>query len=237
MIYDVISCKGENYIMSYKRILFVLAVLITTLFIILIIRKVFKSYFLNKITNILVYLIELYLAGTLISLLLYKETFQIQTSFLLVFKNYVFANSIYQIILNMILKFWDGTTIDAYNSLQTALKRIKLYSSNKDKLSEYFIVFKSNVSKLNNERSYNKSALSTISNVNLLIDKYLNNNLSESEFNKYLDDYLISIENEENLICMGWQNSLFLRMDKKKSHSQLREQPNRSPCLVNFTSI
>ena len=130
MIYDVISCKGENYIMSYKRILFVLAVLITTLFIILIIRKVFKSYFLNKITNILVYLIELYLAGTLISLLLYKETFQIQTSFLLVFKNYVFANSIYQIILNMILKFWDGTTIDAYNSLQTALKRIKLYSSN-----------------------------------------------------------------------------------------------------------
>ena len=178
MIYDVISFKGENYIMSYKRILFVLAVLITTLFIILIIRKVFKSYFLNKITNILVYLIELYLAGTLISLLLYKETFQIQTSFLLVFKNYVFANSIYQIILNMILKFWDGTTIDAYNSLQTALKRIKLYSSNKDKLSEYFIVFKSNVSKLNNERSYNKSALSTISNVNLLIDKYLNNNLS-----------------------------------------------------------
>ena len=153
-------------------------------------------------------------AGTLISLLLYKETFQIQTSFLLVFKNYVFANSIYQIILNMILKFWDGTTIDAYNSLQTALKRIKLYSSNKDKLSEYFIVFKSNVSKLNNERSYNKSALSTISNVNLLIDKYLNNNLSESEFNKYLDDYLISIENEENLICMGWQNSLFLRMAK-----------------------
>ena len=171
----------------------------TTLFIILIIRKVFKSYFLNKITNILVYLIELYLAGTLISLLLYKETFQIQTSFLLVFKNYVFANSIYQIILNMILKFWDGTTIDAYNSLQTALKRIKLYSSNKDKLSEYFIVFKSNVSKLNNERSYNKSALSTISNVNLLIDKYLNNNLSESEFNKYLDDYLISIENEKTL--------------------------------------
>ena len=214
MIYDVISFKGENYIMSYKRILFVLAVLITTLFIILIIRKVFKSYFLNKITNILVYLIELYLAGTLISLLLYKETFQIQTSFLLVFKNYVFANSIYQIILNMILKFWDGTTIDAYNSLQTALKRIKLYSSNKDKLSEYFIVFKSNVSKLNNERSYNKNALSTISNVNLLIDKYLNNNLSESEFNKYLDDYLISIENEENLICMGWQNSLFLRMAK-----------------------
>ena len=214
MIYDVISCKGENYIMSYKRILFVLAVLITTLFIILIIRKVFKSYFLNKITNILVYLIELYLSGTLISLLLYKETFQIQTSFLLVFKNYVFANSIYQIILNMILKFWDGTTIDAYNSLQTALKRIKLYSSNKDKLSEYFIVFKSNVSKLNNERSYNKSALSTISNVNLLIDKYLNNNLSESEFNKYLDDYLISIENEKNLISMGWQNSLFLRMAK-----------------------
>lgn len=214
MIYDVISFKGENYIMSYKRILFVLAVLITTLFIILIIRKVFKSYFLNKITNILVYLIELYLAGTLISLLLYKETFQIQTSFLLVFKDYVFANSIYQIILNMILKFWDGTTIDAYNSLQTALKRIKLYSSNKDKLSEYFIVFKSNVSKLNNERSYNKNALSTISNVNLLIDKYLNNNLSESEFNKYLDDYLISIENEENLICMGWQNSLFLRMAK-----------------------
>lgn len=214
MIYDVISCKGENYIMSYKRILFVLAVLITTLFIILIIRKVFKSYFLNKITNILVYLIELYLAGTLISLLLYKETFQIQTSFLLVFKNYVFANSIYQIILNMILKFWDGTTIDAYNSLQTALKRIKLYSSNKDKLSEYFIVFKSNVSKLNNERSYNKNALSTISNVNLLIDKYLNNNLSESEFNKYLDDYLISIENEKNLISMGWQNSLFLRMAK-----------------------
>ena len=200
--------------MSYKRILFVLAVLITTLFIILIIRKVFKSYFLNKITNILVYLIELYLAGTLISLLLYKETFQIQTSFLLVFKDYVFANSIYQIILNMILKFWDGTTIDAYNSLQTALKRIKLYSSNKDKLSEYFIVFKSNVSKLNNERSYNKSALSTISNVNLLIDKYLNNNLSESEFNKYLDDYLISIENEKNLISMGWQNSLFLRMAK-----------------------
>ena len=200
--------------MSYKRILFVLAVLITTLFIILIIRKVFKSYFLNKITNILVYLIELYLAGTLISLLLYKETFQIQTSFLLVFKNYVFANSIYQIILNMILKFWDGTTIDAYNSLQTALKRIKLYSSNKDKLSEYFIVFKSNVSKLNNERSYNKNALSTISNVNLLIDKYLNNNLSESEFNKYLDDYLISIENEKNLISMGWQNSLFLRMAK-----------------------
>ena len=214
MIYDVISCKGENYIMSYKRILFVLAVLITTLFIILIIRKVFKSYFLNKITNILVYLIELYLAGTLISLLLYKETFQIQTSFLLVFKNYVFANSIYQIILNMILKFWDGTTIDAYNSLQTALKRIKLYSSNKDKLSEYFIVFKSNVSKLNNERSYNKNALSTISNVNLLIDKYLNNNLSESEFNKYLDDYLISIENEKNLISMGWQNSLLLRMAK-----------------------
>lgn len=200
--------------MSYKRILFVLAVLITTLFIILIIRKVFKSYFLNKITNILVYLIELYLAGTLISLLLYKETFQIQTSFLLVFKDYVFANSIYQIILNMILKFWDGTTIDAYNSLQTALKRIKLYSSNKDKLSEYFIVFKSNVSKLNNERSYNKNALSTISNVNLLIDKYLNNNLSESEFNKYLDDYLISIENEKNLISMGWQNSLFLRMAK-----------------------
>lgn len=214
MIYDVISCKGENYIMSDKRILFVLAILISNLFIILIIRKIFRSYFLNKITNILVYLIELYIAGTLISLLLYKETFQSQTSFLLVFKDYVFANSIYQIILNMILKFWDGTTIDAYNSLQTALKRIKLYSSNKDKLSEYFIIFKSNVSKLNNERSYNKSALSTIDNVNLLIDTYLNNNLSESEFNKYLDDYLISIENEKNLISMGWQNSLFLRMAK-----------------------
>ena len=91
--------------MTDKIILIFLGVLVVALIILRIIRLIFKSYILNKITNILVYLVEIYIAGTLISLLLYKESFQSHTSFLIIFKDYVFANSIYQIFLGIILKF------------------------------------------------------------------------------------------------------------------------------------
>lgn len=200
--------------MTDKIILIFLGVLVLALIILRIIRLIFKSYILNKITNILVYLVEIYIAGTLISLLLYKESFQSHTSFLIIFKDYVFANSIYQIFLGIILKFWDGTTIDALNSLQAPIKRIKLYSSNKEQLSKYFVLFKTETKKSKDDRSYNKYALSIIDNLTLVVDAYLNNNLSEREFNRCLDDYLISIEHEKNFISLGWQNSLLLRIFK-----------------------
>ena len=86
--------------MTDKIILIFLGVLVVALIILRIIRLIFKSYILNKITNILVYLIEIYIAGTLISLLLYKESFQSHTSFLMIFKDYVFANYKKTIYLN-----------------------------------------------------------------------------------------------------------------------------------------
>lgn len=67
--------------MTDKIILIFLGVLVVALIILRIIRLIFKSYILNKITNILVYLIEIYIAGTLISLLLYKESFQMSHIF------------------------------------------------------------------------------------------------------------------------------------------------------------
>ena len=151
--------------MTDKIILIFLGVLVVALIILRIIRLIFKSYILNKITNILVYLIEIYIAGTLISLLLYKESFQSHTSFLMIFKDYVFANSIYQIFLGIILKFWDGTTIDGYNSLQTAIKKFKLYSSNKEKLAEKLVNFKWQIKILDKERAYNKYAINVANNL------------------------------------------------------------------------
>ena len=67
--------------MTDKIILIFLGVLVVALIILRIIRLIFKSYILNKITNILVYLIVIYIAGTLISLLLYKESFQMSHIF------------------------------------------------------------------------------------------------------------------------------------------------------------
>ena len=200
--------------MTDKIILIFLGVLVVALIILLIIRLIFKSYILNKITNILVYLIEIYIAGTLISLLLYKESFQSHTSFLMIFKDYVFANSIYQIFLGIILKFWDGTTIDGYNSLQTAIKKFKLYSSNKEKLAEKLVTFQWQIKILDKERAYNKYAINVANNLIEAVDSYINNDESESDFNKYLDAHLIDIEHEKNIISLGWQNSLLLRILK-----------------------
>lgn len=200
--------------MSYKRIIIGLAILFVTYIFIRIIRIILKSHFLNKLSNILVYLIELYFAGTLISLLLYQGSFQSHTSFFMIFKDYVFANSIYQIILNIILKFWDGTTIDGYNSLQTATKKFKLYSSDKEKLAKYLVTFQDRINKLDKERAYDKYAINVANNLIKAVDSYINNDESESDFNKYLDAHLIDIEHEKNIISLGWQNSLLLRILK-----------------------
>ena len=126
----------------------------------------------------------------------------------------VFANSIYQIILNIILKFWDGTTIYGYNSLQTATKKFKLYSSDKEKLAKYLVTFQDRINKLDKERAYDKYAINVANNLIKAVDSYINNDESESDFNKYLDAHLIDIEHEKNIISLGWQNSLLLRILK-----------------------
>lgn len=200
--------------MSYKRIIIGLAILFVTYIFIRIIRIVLKSHFLYKISNVLVYLIELYFAGTLISLLLYQGSFQSHTSFFMIFKDYVFANSIYQIILNIILKFWDGTTIDGYNSLQTATKEFKLYSSDKDKLAEFLVTFQEKINKLDKERAYDKYSINVANNLIDAVDTYLNTDEPEANFNRYIDEHMIDLEHRKSITSLGWQNSLLLRILK-----------------------
>lgn len=108
--------------MLTKYILIIFSILIFLTIAISFIRKKYNSHSMYKLTNLLIYFLELFLAGTLLNLLFDANTFQTSKSGFLIFKDYVYANSIYSIIITMIIKFWDGTTIDSINSLQKQVK-------------------------------------------------------------------------------------------------------------------
>lgn len=169
-----------------------------------------------KLTNLLVYFLELFLAGTLLNLLFDAHAFQSSKSGFLIFKDYVYANSIYSIIITMIIKFWDGTTIDSINSLQKQVKDFLLLLDLND-----IELFKSSFNSFENKYSFlikigslEKFTFNQVNEVTIAIQSFLSSEIEKNDLVIFLKKTQILLEDERNIVNFGWQSSLFLRVLK-----------------------
>lgn len=202
--------------MLTKYILIIFSILIFWIIVISLIRKKYNSHFMYKLTNLLIYFLELFLAGTLLNLLFDANAFQTSKSGFLIFKDYVYANSIYSIIITMIIKFWDGTTIDSINSLQKQVKDFLLLLELHDTESiiNNFQSFKNNYNLLCEIGSLDKFTLKEVNEVTIVIQSFLDNEIGENDLILFLKNKQILLEDERNIVNFGWQSSLFLRILK-----------------------
>lgn len=202
--------------MLTKYILIIFSILIFWIIVISLIRKKYNSHFMYKLTNLLIYFLELFLAGTLLNLLFDANAFQTSKSGFLIFKDYVYANSIYSIIITMIIKFWDGTTIDSINSLQKQVKDFLLLLELHDteSIRNNFQSFKNNYNLLCEIGSLDKFTLKEVNEVTIVIQSFLDNEIGENDLILFLKNKQILLEDERNIVNFGWQSSLFLRILK-----------------------
>lgn len=199
--------------MLTEYILIIFSILIFLTIAISFIRKKYNSHSMYKLTNLLIYFLELFLAGTLLNLLFDANTFQTSKSGFLIFKDYVYANSIYSIIITMVIKFWDGTTIDSINSLQKQVKDFLLLLELRDtgSIRNKFQSFKNHY-----RFHYRIGSLDnfTLNEVTIAIQNFLDNEIREKDLILFLKNKQILLEDERNIVNFGWQSSLFLRMLK-----------------------
>lgn len=202
--------------MLTKYILIIFSILIFLTIAISFIRKKYNSHSMYKLTNLLIYFLELFLAGTLLNLLFDANTFQTSKSGFLIFKDYVYANSIYSIIITMIIKFWDGTTIDSINSLQKQVKDFLLLLELHDteSIRNKFQSFKNHYRFQYKIGSLDKFTLNEVNEVTIVIQNFLDNEIREKDLILFLKNKQILLEDERNIINFGWQSSLFLRILK-----------------------
>lgn len=202
--------------MLTKYILIILSSLIFLIISISFIRKKYRSHSMYKLTNLLVYFLELFLAGTLLNLLFDAHAFQSSKSGFLIFKDYVYANSIYSIIITMIIKFWDGTTIDSINSLQKQVKDFLLLLDLNDikLLRSSFNSFENKYSFLIKIGSLEKFTFNQVNEVTIAIQSFLSSEIEKNDLVIFLKKTQILLEDERNIINFGWQSSLFLRVLK-----------------------
>lgn len=202
--------------MLTKYILIIFSILIFLTIAISFIRKKYNSHSMYKLTNLLIYFLELFLAGTLLNLLFDANTFQTSKSGFLIFKDYVYANSIYSIIITMIIKFWDGTTIDSINSLQKQVKDFLLLLELHDteSIRNKFQSFKNHYRFHYKIGSLDKFTLNEVNEVTIVIQNFLDNEIREKDLILFLKKRQILLEDERNIINFGWQSSLFLRILK-----------------------
>lgn len=202
--------------MLTKYILIILSSLIFLIISISFIRKKYSSHSMYKLTNLLVYFLELFLAGTLLNLLFDAHAFQSSKSGFLIFKDYVYANSIYSIIITMIIKFWDGTTIDSINSLQKQVKDFLLLLDLND-----IELFRSSFNSFENKYSFlikigslEKFTFNQVNEVTIAIQSFLSSEIEKNDLVIFLKKIQILLEDERNIVNFGWQSSLFLRVLK-----------------------
>jgi len=175
-------------------------------------RKRSHSTFLTKFTDILIYLLELFVAGTILNFLFDKVSFQAERSYFLIFKDYVFANSIYSILITMIIKFWDGNTIDSYNSIEVYIKRCMLLSNDEGSFRNLLNEYKRPVEHFSSNGMYTKSMIDKLEEINSYNEKFLNGVITREKYKLSMDSLLISVNNEKSIITFGWQSSLMLRL-------------------------
>ena len=185
----------------------ILAIILVQVF-----RKKRSSPFLTKLTDVLVYLLELFIAGTLLNMLFDKVSFQAEKSYFLIFKDYVFANSIYSILITMIIKFWDGNTIDAYNSIEVYIKRCMLLCNDANSFRNLLIEYSKPLEHFSTNGMYTKTMIEKLNEIDMYNKEFLEGNIEKEQYKFSMDSVLISVNNEKTIITFGWQNSLILRI-------------------------
>lgn len=201
--------------MTYKKIIITYFVYTIILLCIQNIRKKRDNNFLNKFTNILIYLGEIFTASTILNLFLDKETFISQSNFLLIFKDYLFAYAIYQIIIEIILNFWDGTTLDEYNSLHIMIRKFRISAEESNlALLKMLIDYNKALKKIYESNSFSEFNLETSKNIKTIVEDYLSEKTDKSVFKRELDRLLLDIEENRNIVSFAWQHSILLRIFK-----------------------
>lgn len=200
--------------MTVKIIIVCLIILFFFLFLVLRIRKKRNNNFWYKLTNILIYLLEVFIVTTTINIILDMESFMTTTNFYLIFKDYLFAFSVYQILINIILKFWDGTTLDEFNTVIYIIKMAQLTSTSDKSLKKSVEIIEDKMDIFHEHQSLNEINYKRIKCIQNQNYKYLNNQIDKYNYDQALSELLLNVENEKNILSFEWQHSLILRLIK-----------------------
>lgn len=164
-------------------------------------------------TNSLVYLLEIQLVTSIIVNLLFNhDTFlSFENLFqLVVLRDYVFAYTLYQLILLVSFKIKDSIDIDANNALKSIVDRFQLFGEfDKEVPTDVVERYRREM----NEVFFNDEQQELIEKIFILVSDY-NKTRQKDEYRLALKSISIDIDMQIKISNYGWMQSVFLRILK-----------------------
>lgn len=197
-----------NFVTNNKMVSTIILLLIL-LIIVLIVRKRKPSTELQFVTHILLYLIEIL---TVTKIIIYFIGTNSET-LLSIFRDYIFAYTIYQLLLLVTFKLKDSLDIDAFTSIKTLIDRLQLYGEFNEKIPTALIsTIKEEGQKSGNV--FNKKQRNELTQIASLAEQYNSGKISREKFRFILKEKSLQVDIELKIYSYGWMNSILLRMFK-----------------------
>ena len=188
--------------------------MVLILIIVVTLRKIRPSTMLQFLTHVLLYMIEIISVTTFLNFIIKKyEIVSIDSSLLNTLKNYVFAYTVYQLLLLVTFKLKDSLNGDAYTSMKNEIDRCQIWAEFGKKIpDEYIEKFGKIISTPG--VAYNKKQRDYFNKILRVIEKYNSNEIIVTDFRCYLKQQSIQFDYEIKLINFSWMNSILLRFTK-----------------------
>ena len=197
-----------DFMVNHKMVSIILFILIL-LIIVSIVRKKAPSTKLQFITHILVYIIEVLFVTKLITNFIGTNN----DTLLNVFKDYVFAYTLYQLFLLVTFKLKDSLDIDAFTAIKTIIDRIQLYGEYDKKVPEELIKSITEDGQAHGN-VFNENQRNELMKIGQLAGFYNKGKISKEEFRFILKDNSLRLDKELKIYSYGWMNSILLRLFK-----------------------
>ncbi|OMD81169.1 MULTISPECIES: hypothetical protein [Paenibacillus] len=165
------------------------------------------------IIHIVVYFIEIVLFTSLIIWIIEGLNFN-NRSFIDIIKQYVFAYTLYQLIIIAIFKFKDSVEIDALTSIKSLIDKFQIYAEFNIEIPESNIE-DVRVKLLENDKVTMKNEHKVlVGEIIKQVEKYKKGDIGRDYFRFIMKQESREVETKLKIFSFHWMNSIFLRVLK-----------------------
>ncbi|MEK4509481.1 hypothetical protein [Paenibacillus sp. FSL K6-2524] len=163
--------------------------------------------------HVLLYFFEMFLVTTLIVWGI-NGVISFKVGLLEILRQYVFAYTLYQLILLTIFKIKGSLEVDALTSIKNEVDRFQVFAEFKKQIPNERLVKIRDLLIENKKTVFNNKHRTFLENLLDLVDRYNDKIITNDEFRFILKQESRELEFTTKVVNFYWMNSIFLRLLK-----------------------